>query len=422
MAPSTKKQDKRSYTSETIKEALRRVKEDGWTIYKDSKQYGIPWSTLKDYVNKFLDNPCSASVSKIEKSFVMPAELEIKIVKYVTTMQDMGFGLTVNQVRMVAFKVVEAAGIKHPFNRESKMAAIATRAHLEDFYDKVESLLNSLGIADKPSRLWNCDEMGLSYVLRSGKIVCRVVHTTCKTVVLFMDSHASHVTPEFLSMAGDNNVHIVTFPSHTTHLLQPLDVGVYRPLKEAWRKELTKFMVQNPGQEPDRYNFNEFLCVAYREAFQATTVSNSFSKTGIFPLNRSKVSDEAIAPSLVTEATGDRPNTEQELAATGVDEVLSLPVSKATAKKPRGDPTTKVLSPKEKASTSKTGQKKNPRNKKEDVCGSCGGLYLEDTKKKNGAKWIQCQFCLVWYHEKCQNIISKLHFMCGDCEISDDSD
>jgi hypothetical protein len=31
-------------------------------------------------------------------------------------MQDLGFGLRVNQVRHVAFKVVEAAGVNHPFN------------------------------------------------------------------------------------------------------------------------------------------------------------------------------------------------------------------------------------------------------------------------------------------------------------------
>jgi hypothetical protein len=45
-----------------------------------------------------------------------------------------------------------------------------------------------------------------------------------------MDSHASHVTPQILSKASENGIHLVTFPSHTTHLLQSLDVGVYKPL------------------------------------------------------------------------------------------------------------------------------------------------------------------------------------------------
>ena len=52
----------------------------------------------------------------------MPSNIEIKIVNYNLIMQDLGFGLTVSQVRCVAFNVVEAAGINHPFIWESQMA------------------------------------------------------------------------------------------------------------------------------------------------------------------------------------------------------------------------------------------------------------------------------------------------------------
>jgi len=45
-------------------------------------------------------------------------------------------------------------------------------------------------------------------------------------VALFMDSRASHITPEILSEAPNNGIRFLTFPAHTTHLLQPLDVGV----------------------------------------------------------------------------------------------------------------------------------------------------------------------------------------------------
>jgi hypothetical protein len=62
------------------------------------------------------------SQAKIGKPFVMHPNLEIQVVNYILRMQDIGFGLTVNQVRRVAYKVVEAAGINHPFNRESQMA------------------------------------------------------------------------------------------------------------------------------------------------------------------------------------------------------------------------------------------------------------------------------------------------------------
>jgi hypothetical protein len=87
-----------------------------------SKWYNIPWSTLKDYIKKNLDDPASTSQEKIGKPFVKPPDLETQVVNYILWLQDLGFGLTVNQVRQVAYEVVEAAGINHLFNRESQMA------------------------------------------------------------------------------------------------------------------------------------------------------------------------------------------------------------------------------------------------------------------------------------------------------------
>ena len=45
-------------------------------------------------------------------------------------------------------------------------------------------------------------------------------------------------------------------------------------------------------------DFNRLLASANRGAFQSTTVL----KTGLVPFNRDAISDEAIAPSLVTES------------------------------------------------------------------------------------------------------------------------
>jgi hypothetical protein len=52
-----------------------------------------------------------------------------------------------------------------------------------------------------------------------------------------MDSYSSHVTPKILSKMADNEISLVMFPLNTTHLLLPLDDGVYKPLKEGWRKK-----------------------------------------------------------------------------------------------------------------------------------------------------------------------------------------
>jgi hypothetical protein len=45
-----------------------------------------------------------------------------------------------------------------------------------------------------------------------------------RPVLFLVDSHASSLSPDLL-MAGENQIIILTFPSHTTYLLQPLDHG-----------------------------------------------------------------------------------------------------------------------------------------------------------------------------------------------------
>jgi hypothetical protein len=61
-------------------------------------------------------------MAKIGKPFLMPPDIKIKILNYILNMQDLGFSLTVSQVRLLAFKVVDGAGVNPKFNWESQMA------------------------------------------------------------------------------------------------------------------------------------------------------------------------------------------------------------------------------------------------------------------------------------------------------------
>jgi hypothetical protein len=49
--------------------------------------------------------------------------------------------------------------------------------------------------------------------------------------VLLMDQHSSHMDPKFTLRATAHNIHLYPFPSHLTHVLQPLNVGVFQPYK-----------------------------------------------------------------------------------------------------------------------------------------------------------------------------------------------
>ncbi|XP_078606575.1 uncharacterized protein LOC144879208 [Branchiostoma floridae x Branchiostoma japonicum] len=52
-----------------------------------------------------------------------------------------------------------------------------------------------------------------------------------RPIVLIVDQHYSHFTLKVLEAAVANNVVILGLPPHCTHFLQPLDVGIFAPLK-----------------------------------------------------------------------------------------------------------------------------------------------------------------------------------------------
>ena len=49
--------------------------------------------------------------------------------------------------------------------------------------------------------------------------------------ILLLDGHESHCIDEFKLKAMENHILLFYFPSHLTHILQPLDVGIFRPWK-----------------------------------------------------------------------------------------------------------------------------------------------------------------------------------------------
>lgn len=50
-------------------------------------------------------------------------------------------------------------------------------------------------------------------------------------VLLFLDDHHSHVNVAVINKAKENYAILLSFPPHCSHKLQPLDVGIYGPLK-----------------------------------------------------------------------------------------------------------------------------------------------------------------------------------------------
>ncbi|XP_062711772.1 uncharacterized protein LOC134289633 [Aedes albopictus] len=117
-------------------------------------------------------------------------------------------------------------------------------------------------------------------------------------VLLILDGHVSHTKNlQFLDLARENHVTVVSLPPHCTHRLQPLDVSFMSPLKTYYSKAIEKFHRDTKGQPVKQANISQLFAEAYAKAAQQTTAENGFRHTGLYPLDRKVFSDEDFAHS-----------------------------------------------------------------------------------------------------------------------------
>ena len=57
-----------------------------------------------------------------------------------------------------------------------------------------------------------------------------------RPVMLLIDGHKSHMTLDAIDLCRSNDVILFCLPPHTTHALQPLDVSVFKSLKDSFAK------------------------------------------------------------------------------------------------------------------------------------------------------------------------------------------
>jgi len=64
-------------------------------------------------------------------------------------------------------------------------------------------------------------------------------------VVLFVDGHSSHLTLHLSEFASKNGIEIVALYPNATHVLQPLDVSVFGPLKKKFAQKVKEWKIAN---------------------------------------------------------------------------------------------------------------------------------------------------------------------------------
>ena len=142
--------------------------------------------------------------------------------------------------------------------------------------------------------------------------------------LLIYDGHLSHIWYGTLEYARAQGVTIIKLPPHTTDVLQPLDVSVFRSLKGHWGDILFDRLRTTRTRIPK----TEFAALlsdqkVWAESFKEQNIKNGFRTCGIFPPDRSQYPTHRFSVNLKNRYDVWVREGKPELTAEQLDELIS---------------------------------------------------------------------------------------------------
>ena len=115
-------------------------------------------------------------------------------------------------------------------------------------------------------------------------------------VCLIVDGHSSHIDLDTSKFCEANGILLYCLPPHSSHITQPLDVGLFSPLKKSWQHAVAEFQYET-GECISKQTFARVFRIAYMKSVKPGTIINAFRASGIYLPNRSVIDDKKLKPS-----------------------------------------------------------------------------------------------------------------------------
>jgi len=154
----------------------------------------------------------------------------------------------------------------------------AGKHHLSAWYEEDIPRDWAIAVSDNG---WTTNEIGVEWLKHFIK------HTEGKMVgarrLLILDGHESHHSLEFQELCKENNIYTLCMPPHSSHLLQPLDVGCFSPLKRAYSREI-ETLIRHHINHITKLEFLPAFKAAFERSFTSANICSAFRGAGLVPL------------------------------------------------------------------------------------------------------------------------------------------
>lgn len=133
---------------------------------------------------------------------------------------------------------------------------------------------------------WTNNQLGLIWLKDVFEPNTR--NTTGAKRLLIMDGHSSHCTEPFERYAREHNIILLWLPSHSSHILQPLDVVVFSSVKRRFRDGVQD-LIRNGQNHVTNDDFLRIYAKLQPAALSNNNIESAFRATGILPFNPEEV-------------------------------------------------------------------------------------------------------------------------------------
>ena len=102
--------------------------------------------------------------------------------------------------------------------------------------------------------------------------------------MLILDGHASYITTNAIKFAIAHKIVLLCCPPYTTHILQPLDVGVFAPLSLKYSRGIQD-RFRFAAQSVDKVDFLEVYQNACETSISTETILKAWRDCGLNPFS-----------------------------------------------------------------------------------------------------------------------------------------
>jgi hypothetical protein len=129
---------------------------------------------------------------------------------------------------------------------------------------------------------WTNNQLALAWLEHFDTHTKR--HTVGGYRLLIIDGHESHCSVDFQDLCKEKNIVLLCMPAHSSHLLQPLDVACFSPLKRKYGDAISG-LARNRTNYISKETFLPAFKAAFEQSITKENIQAGFRGAGLVPHN-----------------------------------------------------------------------------------------------------------------------------------------